>query len=173
MPSHNASTATGGTILAVLPWLFKDWFFDRSRKRQSVNPRNYAGTITGHRQPIPPYINHDRREVPHLPRQNTDITGSNTEPLRRLISKFQKWIRKNGHKTLRFPRTQKVNHGIIVQPNQDACAWNQEEKNAVNRNIEWKNSSGDWSHPYPSSDPRTKQHQLMINQLHPSTLHLC
>ena len=55
--------------------------FDRSRKGKSGNPRIYAGTITGSREPRSPFRNHDRREVPHPTGHSTGITGYDPDPL--------------------------------------------------------------------------------------------
>ena len=82
------------------------------------------------------------REVLHLPRQNKGITGSNTDPLRR-IRKSQKLIGTRGQESLCVPRTQRVSHCIQGRPYQDARARKQEMKNDVHRTIEGKKSSRD------------------------------
>ena len=125
--------------------------------------------ITGRTEPRSPFRNHERREVPCLPRQSTGITGSDPDPLRRLrIRKFKKWIGKLCHGILFVTGTWRVIHGIWGRPDLDDCARKQERKNSVHRTIEGKNSSVDWSHPDPISNPRTKQHQRILHQLRPS-----
>ena len=83
------------------------------------------------------FANCDRREVPHLPRQSTGITGSDPDPLRQTsIRKLQKCIGTRGHEIFLVPRTRRVIHSIRGRPDQDARARKQERKNAMHRTIE-------------------------------------
>ena len=136
IPSNTTTiTVTDGARLKVLPISFKNVLLSTEAEKENLgDPKNYAGAITGRREPTIPFHNHDRGEVPHLPLQITGIKGSDTYPLHRLIiRKSQKWIGTWGHNILCVTRTRRVSHGIWGRPDQDAWSRKQERKNSVHR----------------------------------------
>ena len=170
-PSNNTTTTTvtGGARLAVLPRSFKDMLLSTEAEKdnrevpeimqapsQAVgNPRAHFTIMTGERY-LTCLVKIQGWQDPIL------INYAISE-----LGNLQKWIGTWGHKIIRVPRTRRFGQVIQGRPNQDACAWKQERKNAVHRTIEGKHSSGDWSHPDPISNPRKKNTNIYFTRYAP------